>query len=58
MANGAKTEFIFIASKKWKDIYDAMDNENCLRAGVVKVEKNGVVVMCTRGAKSRKKSRS
>jgi len=54
MANGAKTEFILIPSRKWKDIYRAMDCESCLRTGVVRVEKEGVVVMCTRGAKGRK----
>jgi len=55
MANGAKTEFITIPSRRWKDIYKAMDCERCLRTGVVKVQAKGVVIMCTKGARIGKK---
>jgi len=53
-ANGAKTEFVFVSSREWKDIYKSMACEHCLRTGVVKVEKDGVVIMCTRSTRKAK----
>lgn len=43
---GAKTEFVFIPSKDWKEIGKAMGKMKCLRCGVIRVEKNGVRILC------------
>ena len=54
---GAKTSFVFVPSKKWKDIYKAMECEKCLRTGVVKVEDKGVVILCTQSTIADKKTK-
>jgi hypothetical protein len=47
---GAKTEFIFIKSLKWDEIYSQLKKKKCLRCGIVRVEKNGVVALCAKSS--------
>ncbi|MFH1785619.1 MAG: hypothetical protein ABH842_04265 [Candidatus Micrarchaeota archaeon] len=46
MGKKAKTDFIFVKSKNWKTIDKAMKKMKCLRSGVIRVEKNGVTILC------------
>ncbi|VVC02918.1 Uncharacterised protein [Candidatus Bilamarchaeum dharawalense] len=48
MGKGAKTDFVFIRTKNWKEIDKKMKRLKCLRSGVIRVEKTGVTILCAR----------
>lgn len=50
MGTGAKTDFVFIRTKDWKKIDKKMKELKCLRCGVTKVEKDGVVMLCAKSS--------
>lgn len=45
---GAKTDFVFLRTKDWRKIDKKMKALKCLRCGVTKVEKDGVVILCAK----------